>query len=72
MRSRLVPLVFSRDRHGQTSRQPYSLRFSGRVPQVRNMSRKITGELWASSGDALALVAELEREQETVKWELDA
>lgn len=36
------------------------------------MSRKVTGELWASSGDALELVAELERGKETVKWELDA
>lgn len=36
------------------------------------MSRKVTGELWASSGDALELVAELERGQEIVKWELDA
>ncbi|CBJ29724.1 putative far-red impaired response protein [Ectocarpus siliculosus] len=40
--------------------------------KVRNMSRKVTGELWASSGDALELVAELERGNETVKWELDA
>lgn len=36
------------------------------------MAQKVSGELWASSDDALQLVAELERGTETVKWELDA
>lgn len=61
MRPTFVPLVFLET---DTNRP--------RVSQVRNMSRKVTGELWASSSDALELVAELERGNETVKWELDA
>lgn len=65
MRPTFVPLVvLETDTH--------SLYFFARVSQVRNMSRKVTGELWASSSDALELVAELERGNETVKWELDA
>lgn len=46
--------------------------FSASVSQVRNISRKVTGELWAASKDTVNLVAELERGQDTVKWELDA
>lgn len=42
------------------------------MPQVRNLSAKIQRGRWASAGDAVQLVAELERGPGMVKWEMGA